>query len=134
MMIRVTLAIWALVLGGLVTSTVAEAADKTWRLGRVYYRMVCTDCHQDMANVKIGPNSRTKAEWAAYLDADVHDASGKSNPKVSYFASKEFRESVKDTNKAAKKLIKMPASELEAAIRAWVIYGAKDSDHPSSCQ
>ena len=133
-MIRVTLAIWALVLAGMLTAGVAEAADKTWRLGRVYYRMVCTDCHQEMAGKKISPNALTKAEWAAYLDADAHDTSGKSNPKVSFYASKEFRESAKDTNKAAKKLLKMPESELQEAIRAWVIYGAKDSDNPSSCQ
>lgn len=133
-MIRVALAIWTLVLGGMVTAGVAEAADKTWRLGRVYYRMVCTDCHEAMAGVKISPNSMTKAEWTAYLDADAHDKSGKSNAKVSYFTSTEFREGAKDTNKAAKKLLGTPESELQEAVRAWVIYGAKDSDHPSSCQ
>ncbi len=133
-MVRITLAIWALVLGGMLTAGVAEAADKTWRLGRVYYRMVCTECHQEVAGKKISPNSRTKAEWAAYLDADAHDTTGKSNPKVSFYASKEFRESTKDTNKAAKKLLKTPESELQEAIRAWVIYGAKDSDNPSTCQ
>jgi cytochrome c2 len=114
---------------------VAAAADKkVWRLGRVYYRMVCTECHVSQADKKIGPNSRTIAEWKAYLDADAHDATGKSEAKLSHYTSTGYRESVKDTNKAAKKFLKMSDADLHAAVSAWVVYGAKDSDNPASCQ
>lgn len=133
-MIRTSVLIGALALSLMTASGIAEAADKTWRLGRVYYRMVCTDCHTEQAGGAISPSTRTKAEWAAYFDADAHDASDKSNPKVSYYASTDFRESVKDTNKAAKKFLEMPESELMAAIRAFSEYGAKDSDNPQRCQ
>ena len=133
-MIRTRVLIGAVALGTLCAVGAAEAADKTWRLGRVYYRMVCTDCHKEQASGAISPSSRTKAEWAAYYDTDAHDASGKSNPSVSYYASREFRESVKDSNKAAAKLLDMPQADLMAAIRAFAEYGAKDSDNPQRCQ
>ncbi|MDX9860193.1 MAG: hypothetical protein RBS99_04670 [Rhodospirillales bacterium] len=112
----------------------AQAADGDWRLGRVYYRMVCTACHAEQAGHSIAPSEKTKAEWTAYLAADAHDTSGKSNPKVSHYVSQGYRESVKDTNKAAAKFLKMPEGELMAAVSAFVVYGAKDSDNPASCQ
>lgn len=134
-MIRLGMLLAAMAFCFVATAEMAFAADKkVWRLGRVYYRMVCTDCHTNQADKKIGPNSRTIAEWNAYMDADVHDATGKSNPKLSHYTSTEYRESVKDSNKAAKKFLKMPDEDLHAAVRAWVVYGAKDSDNPASCQ
>lgn len=121
---------------GLTAAGAAQAADADWRLGRVYYRMVCTACHgaPEGGGHAIAPSAKTKAEWTAYMAADKHDASGKANPKVSYYASAAFRESVKGTNKAAAKFLKMPEGELMAAISAFVVYGAKDSDNPASCQ
>jgi len=67
------------------------------------------------------------------MDADKHDASGKSKPKVSDYTSKAYRESIKDSNKAAKKFLKMPDAALFADVKAFVVHGAKDSDTPASC-
>lgn len=121
---------------GLVAIGSARADDGNWRLGRVYYRMVCTACHAapDGGGHAIAPSTRTKAEWTAYMAADKHDATGKANPKVSYYASTAYRESVKDSNKAAAKFLKMPQDKLLASIGAFVVHGAKDSDNPASCQ
>jgi len=128
----------ALLLGALAaaaaTAGAAQASEGDWRLGRVYYRMVCTACHAQQAGQSIAPSAMTKAEWTAYLATDRHDASGKSNPQISHYASQAYRESVKDTNKAAAKFLKTPEDELMAAISAFVIHGAKDSDNPASCQ
>ena len=112
----------------------AEVESGDWKVGRVYYRFVCTSCHQDVAGHVISPNEMTKAEWRAYLDADAHDKSGRTEPAVSYYSSQAYRMSIKDTNKAAAKFIDVPDSGMAANIRAWAIYGAKDSDTASSCQ
>jgi hypothetical protein len=96
--------------------------------------MICTACHTEQAGHAIAPSTKTKAEWTAYLAADRHDVSGKSDPKVSHYVSQVYRESIKDTNKAAAKFLKTPESELMAAVSAFVVYGAKDSDNPASCQ
>lgn len=123
-------------IGMALAATAAQAADGDWRLGRVYYRMVCTACHStpEGGGHAIAPSAKTKAEWTAYMAADKHDATGKANPKVSYYTSVAYRESVKDKNKAAAKFLKMPDAELQAAVGAFVVYGAKDSDNPASCQ
>lgn len=123
-------------IGLALAATAAQAADGDWRLGRVYYRMVCTACHgtPEGGGHAIAPSTKTKAEWTAYMAADKHDATGKANPKVSYYTSQAYRESVKDKNKAAAKFLKMPDAELQAAVSAFVVYGAKDSDNPASCQ
>lgn len=134
MISRIGALMGALAIGMALAAGGAQAADKSVRLGSVYYRMICTECHKRVAGHSISPSTKTKAEWAAYLDADVHDASNRSNPKVSYFTSTDFRESVKGTNKAAAKLLKTPDEELATAVRDFVTYGAKDSDNPTSCQ
>lgn len=108
----------------------AWAADGNWKTGRIYYRMVCTACHKDQAGGSISPATMTKAEWGAYLDADSH---AKGKDKVSYYVSKEYRESIKATNRAAAKFIKAPADSLMSNIRAFVIHGAKDSASPARC-
>jgi len=133
-MIRNAIRIGALAAVIPATTIAAQAAEADWRLGRVYYRMICTSCHTAQAGKAIAPSDKTKAEWTAYFAADVHDASGKSNAKVSHFVSQAYRESVKDTNKAAAKFLKMPESELLAAVKAFAVYGAKDSDNPTGCQ
>ncbi len=109
------------------------AAEPNKKRGQVYYKMVCTVCHIQTAAKAIPPSTRTMAEWSAYMDADQHDASGQTNPKVSYFASKEYRNSIKDKNKAAKKFLKLPAEQIFADVNAFVVGGAKDSDTPASC-
>lgn len=109
------------------------AADPNKKRGQVYFKMVCTVCHIQTAAKAIPPNTRSMAEWTAYMDADKHDASGKSDPRVSYYTSEEYRESIKDTNKAAKKFIELPAELINADVKAFVVGGAKDSDTPASC-
>jgi len=110
----------------------ASAADGDWKRGRVYYRMVCTACHSEPAGggKTIAPTSKTKAEWAAYIQADKH-AKGKDSLKS--YVSKEYRAKIKATNKAAEKYADVPDQELLNDIKAFVIKGAKDGDSPASC-
>ena len=115
--------------------SVALAEQKeNWRQGRIYYRMVCTACHKEAIGKGVSPMSKTIAEWKSYIVANKHDASGKSNPSVKYYTSKEYRNDVQATNKAAEKFIDMPESQLLANVRAFLIHGAKDSDTPARCQ
>ena len=82
----------------------------------------------------ISPMSRTIAEWKSYVAADKHDATGKSNQSLKYYVSSAYRESAKDSNRAAEKFLDQPEQKLLADIRAWVVRGAKDSDTPARCQ
>lgn len=116
--------------GVLISPFIAQAADGNWKKGRIYYRMVCTACHKDHAGGAIPPSTKTKAEWKAYIEADSH---AKGKDKVSYYVSKAYRESVKDSNRAAAKFLKVPDAALLADVKAFVIYGAKDSDNPARC-
>ncbi len=113
--------------------TAAAAGKANWKRGRAYFRMVCSACHIEMTGQPIPPNDHTIAEWTAYMDANKHGTSGKTKPQVSDYTDKAYRESIKDTNKAAKKLLKMSDEALLNDIRAFVIHGAKDSDTPASC-
>jgi cytochrome c5 len=108
----------------------AQAADGNWKMGRIYYRMVCTDCHKQQAGGAIAPSAYTKAEWTAYIEADAH-AKGKDSLK--HYVSQEYRTSIMDTNKAAKKMAKKSNEELLSDVHAFVIHGAKDSDTPARC-
>ena len=117
-------------LGTAVSSALAYEGDL--KRGRMYYRQVCTACHQ-AGGKTIAPNEKTKAEWAAYIKADKHDRTGKSNASVKYFTTKAYRESIKASNKVAEKLLNVPDQEIYADIQAWVQYSAKDSDNPSGC-
>ncbi len=111
----------------------SAAVEPNKKRGRVYFKMVCTVCHVQEADRTISPNARSMAEWTAYMDADKHDASGKSDPAVSYYTSTTYRESIKDNNKAAKKFLRLPADQIYADVRAFVVGGARDSDTPTSC-
>lgn len=115
---------------GLLGASLAVQAAGNWKKGRIYYRMVCTACHANQAGGAIAPSVKTKAEWGAYLDADSH---AKGKDKVSYYISQEYRKSIADSNRAAKKFLKMPNDALAADVRAFVIHGAKDSDTPARC-
>jgi len=110
----------------------AIAADGDWKRGRVYYRMVCTVCHTtpDGGGKAIAPTSKTKAEWAAYLQADKHN---KGKDSLKYYISKEYRTKIKATNKAAEKYADVPDADLMNDIKAFVIKGAKDGDSPAGC-
>ena len=116
--------------------SVAEAAKQgNWKKGRIYYRMVCTDCHVKEAGGKITPAEKTKAEWADYFDKNLHgpqDATAKY--AASYFVSREYRESIKDTNRAAAKLLKVTDDQVLEDVKAFLIHSAKDSDQPSRCE
>mgnify|MGYP003573089141 FL=1 len=119
----------------LAVSPVVEAAKGNWKKGRIYYRMVCTDCHVNQAGGKISPAEKTKAEWADYFEKNIHgpqDAPAKY--AASYFVSKEYRESIKDTNRAAAKMLKIPDDQLLEDVKAFLNHTAKDSDQPSRCE
>jgi cytochrome c5 len=114
---------------GLVASA-ANAADGDWKRGRVYYQNVCTDCHKAKAGGPIAPNARTMAEWTTYLKGDKH-AKGKES--LGKYTSKEYRASIKSTNKAAEKYADVPDEQLFNDIRTFMLKGAKDGDSPASC-
>jgi len=108
----------------------AQAYDADWKRGRVYFRSVCTSCHVASPVGSISPSTKTKAEWTAYLLTDKH-ANGKDT--VSKYVSKDYRASIKATNKAAAKFADAPDKELLEDIRAFLLKGAKDGDAPASC-
>lgn len=126
---RFSLAIILAVLGTTAYTT-AQAYDGDWKRGRVYYRQVCTSCHVAKTEQAISPTSKTKAEWAAYLQADKH---AKGKDRVKQYISQQYRASIKATNKAAEKFAAVPDQELMEDIRAFVTKGAKDGDSPASC-
>jgi cytochrome c5 len=108
----------------------AQAYEADWKRGRIYYRSVCTSCHVAMPVGSINPSSKSKAEWAAYLQADKH-AKGKDTVKA--FISKAYRASIKSGNKAAEKFAETPEAELLEDVKAFLLKGAKDGDAPASC-
>lgn len=120
----------ASLLAVLISPVTGQAADGNWKKGRIYYRNVCTDCHKGLSCGAIAPSTKTKAEWTDYIESDSH---AKGKDKVSYYVSKEYRESIKTTNRAAAKFLKVPASTLLADVKSFVIHGAKDSDSPARC-
>ena len=116
-------------------SAQAEAKG-SWKKGRIYYRMVCTECHIEQAGGAISPSEKTKAEWMDYFEKNIHGPQDAASTKytASYFVSKEYRESIKDTNRAAKKMLKIPEDKLLDDVKAFVVHTAKDSDQPSRCE
>lgn len=111
-------------------ATSAFAYDGNWKVGRIYYRSVCTSCHAASPIGTINPSNKTKAEWTAYLKADKH-ATGKET--VSQYVSTAYRAKIKASNKAAEKFAANPDEQLAADIKAFLIKGAKDGDSPASC-
>ena len=115
----------------LISPFMVQAGDGNWKKGRIYYRMVCTVCHNDNAGGAISPSEKTKAEWMAYLKADSH---AKCKDTVSYYVSKPYKESIKATNRAAAKFMKVSDATLMGDIKAFVLHGANDSDNPAGCK
>jgi len=111
-------------------------AEGNWKKGRIYYRMVCTECHMEKAGGKISPAEKTKAEWTDYFEKNIHGPQDAKTTKytASYFVSTEYRESIKDKNRAAKKMLKIPQEQLLEDVKAFVIHTAKDSDQPARCE
>lgn len=127
--------ILAIILFGLSSLAKAEEGNGNWKKGRIYYRMVCSECHAEKAGGRISPAEKTKAEWLDYFEKNIHgpqDASTKYT--ASYFVSKEYRESIKDTNRAAAKMLKIPEAQLLEDVKAFLVHTAKDSDQPSRCE
>lgn len=127
-MTRISVAVALLAIGAS-----AFAYEGELKRGRLYFRQICTTCHQEMIGKAIAPNERLKADWAAYIKADKHDKTGKSNPSVKYFTTKAYRETIKSRNKAAEKLLNANDAELYTDVQAWLQYSAKDADNPSGC-
>jgi len=120
----------ACIVATLMSPTIIWAGDGNWKMGRLYYRMVCTACHKAETGKSIPPSTQTKAEWEAYLAADKH-AAGKDT--LSHYVSKDYRLSIKDSNRAAAKFSKASNEKMMADIRAFVMHGAKDGPSPASC-
>lgn len=119
-------------LGGLLLAPMlGQAYEGDWKRGHVYYRMVCTACHVDRAGGAIGPNSRTRAEWSAYLQSDRH---AKGADSLKFYLSKSYRAQIQATNRAAAKFIDVPDQELNEDLRAFVLRSAKDGDAPTGCR
>jgi cytochrome c5 len=129
-MSRFAIAIAVLALAAVAaTTTAAFAAEGNWKRGRVYYRGVCTNCHEAKGN-PIAPNGYTQAEWTAYLAADKHN---KGADTVKQYISTEYRASIKESSKIAAKFADIPDAELLEDVKAFVVKGAKDGDAPASC-
>jgi len=126
---KLSMTVLAALLGATAMGT-AQAYDADWKRGRVYYRQVCTSCHMAQVNKQFNPSDKKKAEWTAYLDADKHNK-GKDSLKQYY--SKQYRASIKATNKAAEKFADTPDQELADDVKAFLIRSAKDGDSPASC-
>lgn len=109
----------------------SQAYEGDWKRGHVYYRMVCTECHKAEAGGPIGPNTRTRAEWTAYLQADKH-AKGKDS--MSHYLGASYRDSIKASNKAAAKYLSVPDTELHEDLKAFLLRSAKDGDAPTGCR
>jgi cytochrome c5 len=121
----------AALLGLLCAPLLGQAYEGDWKRGDVYYRMVCSECHKTQPCGAIGPNTRTRAEWSAYLDADKH-AKGKDSVKM--YVSKAFRASIAGKNKAAAKYADVPDEALFADVKALLLRSAKDGDAPTGCR
>jgi hypothetical protein len=106
------------------------AYDADWKRGRIYYRAVCSSCHTALPTGVIQPNSRTKAEWAAYMKADKH---AKGKEAVSKYISKDYLESIKASNKAADKFSSVPADQLNQDVQLFLQRSAKDGESPANC-
>jgi hypothetical protein len=115
-------------------SSLSEAKGN-WKKGRIYYRMVCTECHIEQAGGAISPSEKTKSEWTDYFEKNIHGPQDTpAKYAASYFVSREYRESIKDTNRAAKKMLKIPDDKLLEDVKTFLDHTAKDSDQPSRCE
>ena len=119
-----------LVAAATLSAAPALAYDADWKRGRIYYRAICSSCHSTTPNGVIQPNSRTKAEWVVYLEANKHDK-GK-EPITKYFSS-DYLNSIKASNKAADRFSSVPADQLLQDVLLFLQRSAKDGESPASC-
>lgn len=101
--------------------------DGSWKRGRIYYRAACTSCHTAELDESISPASKTIAEWEAYIETP------EGAEHLAEYVSQDYRASIAPDNKVAEKFGPIPNADLLADIRAFVIYGAKDSATPATC-
>lgn len=119
----------------LALSSSADAAKANWKKGRIYYKLVCSECHFEQTGNKFSPADKTKAEWQSYFVDGQHAMANDSvNHALNYYASREYRESIKSSNRAAAKMLKIPEAQLLADLQAFTLHTAKDSDQPSRCE
>lgn len=124
-----------LMIGLLGINAAADAEKGNWKKGRIYYKMVCSECHAELTGSKFSPADKTKAEWSMYFDQGEHAMANDSvNHALNYYASSEYRESIKDSNRAAAKMLKIPEAQLMADVEAFTLHAAMDSDQPSRCE
>lgn len=105
----------------------AAQEDGEWKKGRIYYRAVCTSCHEAEIGESISPAAYTIQEWKDYIASEAGGA------HVSEYTAQAYREAVAPDNKVAKAFAALPDETVFADVRAFVIYGAKDSDTPATC-
>lgn len=110
-----------------VAPAVANEEPGNWKLGKIYYRASCTACHTAELGESISPASMTMAEWRAWIDTDTGGA------HLGEFTSQTYRSSIAAENKVAEKFASVPDQEMWDHTRAFVIYGAKDSPNPATC-
>jgi len=114
----------------LLALTTAEAIAEepgNWKKGRLYYRAVCTACHVDEAGGSIAPAEYKIQEWKDYLEAE------RGVEHVGQYIAQSHREAAAPENKVAAAFAKLTDEELLADVRAFVVYGAKDSATPATC-
>jgi hypothetical protein len=119
-----------LVAAAILSAAPALAYDADWKRGRIYYRAICSSCHATTPGGVIQPNSRTKAEWAAYVEADKHN---KGKEPVKKYFSKEYLDSVKANNKAADRFSSVPSDQLFQDVQLFLQRSAKDGPAPATC-
>ena len=119
--------------GGFLLAPVAVFAEGDPRLGRLYYRSICTDCHVAQIGNGIPPNDRTIAEWRNYLSDDRHAPGSAFESRVSDYTSQAHRESIKEHNLVAQRFLSVSDEQMFANVRAWLVSSAKDSDRPAGC-
>lgn len=111
------------------TSPAALHAEEegNWKIGRIYYRAVCTACHETTELGAISPASKTIAEWEEW------SASEKGAMHLTKFVSLEHREAISAENKVAAKFVSFADDKMAADVRAFLVHGAKDSATPATC-
>jgi len=111
-------------------TSAASAYDGDWKRGRIYYQGVCTPCHRATQPEGIPANSRTIAEWNAYLQAGKHNA-GKDTLKQ--YVSQAYRSEIRAKNRVADRFFSASDEDLLQDVKAFVVNGAKDGDAPAGC-
>ena len=109
-----------------VGSAVADT-EGNWKLGRIYYRASCTGCHNAELGKSVSPATMTIAEWTAWIDTDETGA------HFNDYVSQSYRAEIAPENKVAEKFSSLTDGEMWAHTRAFVLYGAKDSANPATC-